>query len=133
MDSLLTKQALTPYFTHSTPVLMYSQLDLSSNRLCGVWWEYGVQQGTYTATGINALAGALRVNASLTECNVRGNRLDGESATMLAKVGAEKRIMLFGIKHDQKEANFRSEGLDSVDVILIASDLAVTAQLTKIE
>ena len=39
------------------------QLDLSDNALCGV--KYG--DGTYTAEGINALADALSVNASLTK------------------------------------------------------------------
>ena len=47
------------------------QLNLSNNRLCGVWEEYEngkgiVQKGVYTVEGINAVADALRVHASLT-------------------------------------------------------------------
>ena len=44
------------------------QLNLCYNRLCGVWDDNDGQglKGTYTAEGINALADALRVNASLT-------------------------------------------------------------------
>ena len=45
------------------------QLNLSNNRLCGVWLEhgfYGKQMGTYTAEGIIAVAEALKVTASLT-------------------------------------------------------------------
>ena len=44
------------------------QLDLASNRLCGLWDDYDGQglKGTYTAEGISMLADALRVNASLT-------------------------------------------------------------------
>ena len=68
--------------------------------------------------------------ASLTECNVRANALDGDSATLLAKVAREKRVMLFGIKHDQTVANFISQGLGPEDAILIASDLAVSASMT---
>jgi ankyrin repeat protein len=51
-------------------------------------------------------------------------RLNFESATMLAKIGTEKGIMLFGIKRDQKEADFRNQGLGPGDAILLASDLA---------
>ena len=54
---------------------------------------------------------------------MRGNNLDCESATVLAKIGAEKGIMLFGIKRDQKEANFANQSLGPADIILIASDL----------
>jgi uncharacterized protein YjbI with pentapeptide repeats len=58
------------------------------------------------------------------------NRLDVESATMLAKIGTEKGIMLFGIKRDQKEADFRNQNLGPADTILIASDL-VNSSLSK--
>ena len=56
-------------------------------------------------------------------------RLNIESATMLAKIGTEKGIMLFGIKRDQKEADFANQGLGPADAILISSDL-VTGSLT---
>jgi hypothetical protein len=58
-------------------------------------------------------------------------RLNFESATMLAKIGTEKGIMLFGIKRDQKEADFANQGLGPGDAILISSDL-VTGALTKL-
>ena len=66
------------------------------------------------------------VISSMTECNVRGNNLDSESATMLAKIACEKRIMLFGIKQDQTQADFKRQNLGPVDAILIASDLRVS-------
>ena len=49
-----------------------TSVSLASNRLCGIWTELDddydeVQMGTYDATGIKAIADALRVNASLTE------------------------------------------------------------------
>jgi hypothetical protein len=60
------------------------------------------------------------------------NRLDIESARMLAKIGTEKGIMLFGIKRDQKEANFPYQGLGPDDAILLATEL-VTGGLTSID
>ena len=76
------------------------------------------------------MADALSVNAVLTECNVLKNNLDSETATMLAKIGTEKRIMLSGVKHDQTNANFSHQQLEPADGILIASDLMVSAALT---
>ena len=58
-------------------------------------------------------------------------RLNTESATMLAKIGTEKGIMLFGIKRDQKEADFRNQRLGPGDAILISSDL-VKGALTEV-
>ena len=105
------------------------QLNLSNNQLCGLDRWGG---GTFTAEGITALAESLKVTASLTECNVRDNQLDSESATLLSKVAREKCVMLFGIKHDQTEVDFRSQGLSPVDAILIASDLSVSPSLTEL-
>ena len=60
------------------------------------------------------------------------NRLNIGSATMLAKIGTEKGIMLFGIERDQKEANFQAQNLGPADAILISSDL-VTGSLTSLD
>ena len=84
-------------------------------------------------SGVQALADALRDNGSLTECNVRGNKLDAESATLLAKVGTERQITLFGMKHDQTEADFSRQNLKPVDAILVASDLLVCGSLTQLD
>jgi hypothetical protein len=48
------------------------------------------------------LAEYLGAATMITECNLRGNKLDCESATVLAKIGVEKGIVLFSIKRDQK-------------------------------
>ena len=51
-------------------------MNLSNNRLCGVWVEYGTQKGiNYITEGINAIADALRVNGALTSLELRGNQL----------------------------------------------------------
>ena len=81
------------------------------------------------------IASLIGVNGVLTECNVRGNNLDSESAKKLAMIGTEKGIMLFGIKRDQKEANFRKQilGLAApADAILFSSDLVI-GSLTSID
>ena len=90
---------------------------------------YKKSLGPASAVVIGSL---IRDNASLTECYVRGNRLNTDSATMLAKVATEKRVMLFGIKHDQKKADFYGARLGPVDAILIANDLTVSASLTEV-
>jgi Ran GTPase-activating protein (RanGAP) involved in mRNA processing and transport len=52
-------------------------LNLSNNRVCGVWVEYGTQKGEYNVEGINAIADALRVNGALTSIDLSGNQLCG--------------------------------------------------------
>ena len=95
-----------------------ASLDLSSNSL-------GVEEA-------KVLLGGLAGSGTLTECNVRGNQLDVESAMALAKVATEKRVMLFGIKHDQTEAYFLNKGLGAVDAVLIANDICVSRSLTQV-
>ena len=60
--------------------MLTSQLDLSSNQLCGLD-RYG--RGTYTAEGITAIADALKVTASVTECVLRNNGLGVEGWTII--------------------------------------------------
>jgi hypothetical protein len=57
------------------------------------------------------------------EVDALKNRLDIESARMLAKIGTDKGIMLFGIKRDQEEANFRNQALGPGDATPLATDL----------
>ena len=82
---------MNPAFTCSIPLaqslpVVFSQLDLSGNELCGVDRFGG---GTYTAEGITALADALRVTAELTRCDMRANMLgaDGKAALRSAVQG----------------------------------------------
>ena len=81
--SLLTPRLLTH-------MCLFRQLNLSNNRLCGVWdelngylYEYE-QKGNYNAEGINAIADALRVNGSLTRVDVRRNNIAGDGTAQLA-------------------------------------------------
>jgi Ran GTPase-activating protein (RanGAP) involved in mRNA processing and transport len=111
-------------------------INLSGNKLCGVWTDNcGGQHGTNTAEGITAIADAMRVNGALTVTNLLGNKLDAESAKMLAEVAKQKGISLCGIRRDQTTADFSNMGINLPDVILLASDLSqavVTGGLTKL-
>jgi hypothetical protein len=62
-----------------------TSLNLSSNQLCGVWYESGKLTGTYTAEGIKAIADALRVSVSLIKLDVGNNYNMGEGMAALQK------------------------------------------------
>ena len=124
-------------------------MDLSDNQLCGLD-SYG--RGTYSSEGIKAIADALRVSASLTECDLVYNQIGDEgakfiaealrsngsltvcsllkndlsmqAASSLARLGKEKNISLSGVTRDQTEANYYQRFLRPVDAVLIAADLA---------
>jgi hypothetical protein len=114
-----------------------TSIDLSGNKLCGVWTdEYGFKYANYTAEGITAIADALRVNGGLTVIDLLYNKLDKESAKMLAEVAKQKGISLCGIRPDQTIADVSEQNLRPPDAILLASDLSqavVTGRLSKIE
>jgi hypothetical protein len=76
----------------------------------------------------------LGVNGALTVTNLLGNKLDEESAKILAEVAKQKGISLCGIRRDQTTADFYRQGLDPPDAILLASDLStvVTGALTSV-
>ena len=116
------------------------QLNLSNNRLCGVWlekgWdEHGTQKGNYDAEGITAIADALRVNSGLTSVNVLSNQLYGESADMLLEVKAEKSNLqtLCGLTHEETELNFCNRGLGPGDAMLLAPEISVMGRLTAMD
>ena len=66
--------------------MLTSQLDLSSNQLCGL---DGYGRGTYTAEGITAIADALKVTASLTRLDVRYNYSMGDEGKAVLRKAAE--------------------------------------------
>jgi len=55
-----------------------TSINLSDNKMCGVWTDLYGQHGTYTAEGITAIADAMRVNGALTECDLIGNYMGEE-------------------------------------------------------
>ena len=60
-------------------------MNLSSNRLCGVWDDGHGLKGTYTAKGITAIANALKANASMTELKLSCNSLKDEGVIAICK------------------------------------------------
>ena len=58
------------------------QINLSCNALCGLDEE---GYGTYTADGIKAIADSIAVTASLTQVDVRYNRLGMQDKAILRK------------------------------------------------
>jgi Ran GTPase-activating protein (RanGAP) involved in mRNA processing and transport len=146
MGDLSAHSLLTPRLL--THLCRFRQLNLSNNRLCGVWDEFNEylyeyeQKGNYNAEGINAIADALRVNGGLTVIDLLYNKLDAEAAKMLAEVTKKKGISLCGIQRDQTTADFSHKGfephkrIEPPDAILLASDLSqavVTGALTSVK
>jgi len=83
--------------------------------------------------GREAIARALLDRGAKVDALKKG--LNIESATMLAKIGTEKGIMVSGIKRDQTTADFSNQNLKPPDAILLASDLSqavVTGGLTAL-
>ena len=86
---------------------------------------------------VKLIAEALRasVTGALMVTNLLGNKLDAESAKMLAEVAKQKGISLCGIQRDQTTADFSNKNLKPPDAILLESDLSqagVTGGLTEV-
>ena len=87
--------------------------------------------------GVKLITEALRtsVTGGLTVTDLLGNKLDAESAKMLADVAKQKGISLCGIQRDQTTADFSNQNLKPPEAILLASDLSqavVTGGLTSL-
>jgi len=91
-------------------------------------WKLGGDRPT-----VQIVLAAMMKTTELKHCNLLKNNLDVESATMLAKIGTEKGIMLSGMKRDQTEASFLNQSLQPADAILIGSDLQFMAVLTELK
>jgi hypothetical protein len=109
------------------------ELDISGFfRISDIFEGYSNIGGT---AGAKHVAKMLGVNGALTVTDLLGNRLDAESAKVLADVAKKKGISLCGIRRDQTTADFRYQELQPPDAILLASDLShavVTGALTKL-
>ena len=111
-----------------THLCLLRQLNLSNNRLCGVWVEYGTQKGNYITEGINAIADALRVNGALTSLELRGNQLgDNGWGAIFAAVCGNKDSKITSL-------DASSENIGPVGVKMIAEALrtSVTGALMKV-
>ena len=69
-------------------------LDLSSNRLCGLWLESGTKEmGTYDASGIKTLTRALARNSALMDLSLRSNVLGFSGAEAVVDMLHENTIL----------------------------------------
>jgi hypothetical protein len=103
-------------------------LNLSNNRLCGVWVEYGTQKGNYITEGINAIADALRVNGALTSLELRGNQLgDNGWGAIFAAVCGNKDSKITSL-----DAVSENIGPAGVKLISEAFRTCVTGALMKV-
>ena len=78
------------------------QINLSSNKLCGVWGESVsgcgyYTKGTYNGEGIKAIADAMRVSHSLNSIDVGYNDIDQAAALELLAVMKEKAMVSIGM------------------------------------
>ena len=73
------------------------------------------------------------VSAPLNSVNLLKNDI-GEAAADVVRAAEQhgKIQTLCGIKPDQKEANFRNEGLTAADAVLLAYDIKVNTPLTTL-
>ena len=116
MGDLSAHSLLTPRLL--THLCLFRQLNLSNNRLCGVWDEFNEylyeyeQKGNYNAEGINAIADAIRVNGALTSLDLSNNALCGVAQYPFGGVSG----------------TYTAEGITA-----IADTLRVNGALTKIE
>ena len=112
-----------------------------SGVVCGIpvqrMREDGVTELNLSDRGLHVAAAMLvayliPATSVLKNCNLLQNSLDVESATMLAKIGAERGIMLSGMTHGLVQADLSRQYLQPADAILITSDLKFMAVLTTL-
>ena len=113
-----------------------------SGVICGIpvqqLREDGVTELDLSNSGLHAPAALLvayliPATSVLENCRLLKNRFDVESATVLAKIAAEKGIMLSGMMRDQTAAKFQNKNLQPADAILIASDLKFMAVVNTLD
>ena len=106
---------------------------MASNNFCGL---NNRGEGTYDATGIQAIATALNVNASMKTMNVLFNSIGDEGYEMLMKLAEEKGMLtLVGFDEGQTEADLSNKDLGPIDAKLIARELTtgfVSSSMTSL-
>ena len=65
-----------------------SKLDISQNRICGVWMDQYGNQGTWSSEAVDALSDAIKASGTLSVLNCGGNRIRDDG--MRAILGALK-------------------------------------------
>ena len=129
MADLSAHSLLTPLLP-LTHLCLFGQLNLSNNRLCGVWTEDGNQHGNYNAEGINAIADALRVNGALTKMSLAGNQLEEEGTKAICEaLEQNKTLKELDISGDFDASNIGG----SAGAKHVTKMLGVNGSLTSVE
>ena len=101
-------------------------MNLSNNRLCGVWVEYGTRKGNYITEGINAIADALRVNGGLTALDLSFNDLNDDGvSTVCDAIQSNKETKLASL-------NMGFNSIGPIGAKSVAAMVAVTGGLTAL-
>jgi hypothetical protein len=110
-------------------------LNLSGNRLCGLWFEYDnygdeIVRGTYNAEGITAVADALRVHGALTMLSLARNKLGEEGTKAICEaLEQNKTLKELDISGDINRSNVGG----SAGAKHVAKMLRVNGVLTEIQ
>jgi len=110
-------------------------LNLSGNRLCGLWFEYDkygdeIVRGTYNAEGITAVADALRVHGALTMLSLARNKLEKEGTKAICEaLEQNKTLKELDISGDINRSNIGG----SAGAKHVAKMLRVNSTLTEIQ
>ncbi len=117
---------LTPHLL--SHLCLFRQLNLSNNRLCGVWVDvYGKQKGNYSLKGIHAIADALRVNGGLTALDLSLNELKDEGVSAVCEaIQSNKETKLASL-------DMGLNSIGSVGAKSVAAMVAVTGGLTSLD
>ena len=120
-----------------------AKLDISSNRICGVYIISGTEFGTYDASGLEALAKAIN---NLKELNISSNLIKAEGAKILAPaiqdMGALAKLdissnQICGIYLDydgDEEGTYDASGLEALaKVIGNLKEFNISSNLIKSE
>lgn len=101
-----------------------TRLDITNNRICGVWVDQYGQQGTWQGDGVNALADAVRGSSTLSVLLLGGNRIRDEGVHAI--VGAlrdDKEITTLGLQNNEIGVHGAEEIATAVSAMRQLQDL----------
>ncbi len=113
---------------------MFNEIPIKEMR-ADSFTELDLKGKGFGVVGGMVVAGLIPVMGGLTVANLLCNKLDVESAKMLAEVAKQKGVSLCGIQRDQTTADFSHSLYEPPDAIMMASDLSqavVTGALTEL-
>ena len=118
-----------------------TSINLSSNGLCGITKGFLGPKGTYDATGIQAIANALRVSSSLTLLNIAGNYIGKEGKLALGNAVHESTGCSLGyltcdewsVHPETRALDISGKGIDQGDLVLLTGILKFNTSLNYLK